>query len=157
VGSVEDPALVAHRLRAPRWVTVASPAYLARRGSPHHPDELAGHACLKFVTPRGAIREWSFAGSASPRLPAALYLDQGEALIDAAAAGLGIAQVLDFMVEEPVRAGRLVEVLAEHAVAGPPIQAVYLPRKRSAPKVRAFLAFLDETISAPPGSTRATR
>jgi DNA-binding transcriptional LysR family regulator len=143
IGRLADSSLVARALRTPRWVTCASPAYLARRGTPAQPEDLDRHACLMFVTPRGALRDWSFAGE-TPSLEsrAALVVDQGTLLVEAARAGLGVCQAFDFMVEEDLRAGRLVEVLAPFSVAAEPIHALSLPRRASSPKVRAFLDFL---------------
>ncbi|HYI01298.1 LysR family transcriptional regulator, partial [Hyalangium sp.] len=51
IGELEDSSLVSRTLRVPQWVTVASPAYLGRHGTPRHYKELERHACLKFVTP----------------------------------------------------------------------------------------------------------
>jgi DNA-binding transcriptional LysR family regulator len=61
IGRLDDSSLIAHRLRPPRWVTVASPAYLARRGEPRAPFDLADHACLKYATLRGGVVEWTVA------------------------------------------------------------------------------------------------
>lgn len=152
IGELEDSSLVARTLRVPRWVTVASPAYLARHGTPRHYKELSRHQCLKFVTPAGTAREWSFqdrreAGPLPVKTPDSFRMDHGELLVEAAAAGLGICQAFDFMVAEPLGAGRLVEVLAPYAAEGPPIRAVCLPRRQSTPRVRVFLDFLQQLLS----------
>ncbi len=143
-----DESLVAHPLRGTRWVTVASPAYLARRGVPARAADLAAHDCLVFLAPNGRPRAWSFAtdARAAARPQAALLVDHGPSLLDAARAGMGVAQVLDFMVEEDLRAGRLLEVLADDAVAGPPLRALSLPGRRS-PNVRAIVAALGEAFT----------
>ena len=150
IGRLDDSALIAHRLRLARWVTVASPAYLARRGEPSVPAELAVHLCLKYAPPKGGVVEWTFAsagqGASGARTPTALRFDHGDALVDAALAGLGIAQVFDWMAEEAVRAGRLVEVLSPHAAAGPAVTALTLPGRQDVPRVAAFLAFLKELL-----------
>jgi DNA-binding transcriptional LysR family regulator len=147
IGRLADSSLVARALRTPRWLTCASPAYLAQRGTPARPEDLGAHACIKFVTPRGAVREWTFAGDArAPEGGAVLVVDQGTLLVEAARAGLGVCQAFDFMVEDDVRAGRLVEVLAPYAAATEPIHALTLPRRASSPKVRAFLDFLVDRL-----------
>ncbi len=142
-GELEDSTLVARKLHAPRWVTVASPAYLARRGTPTRPEELAGHDTLLFVTPRGKPRTFAFKSGAL-ETTGPLFVDQGEMLVQAALAGVGVAQVLDFMVDDALREGRLIEVLREHATAGPTIHAVCASRRKNVPRVRAFLEFAAE-------------
>lgn len=156
IGALRDSALIAHRLPAGRWATVAAPAYLARHGTPEHPDALADHACLKYAPPRGGVVEWSFlaagaagaAGAATGvRTPTTLRMDNGDALVDAALVGLGVAQVFDWMAAESVRDGRLVEVLAPFAAPAPPLAAVLLPGRKELPRIQAFLAFLDEVFA----------
>ncbi|HJL16009.1 MAG TPA: LysR family transcriptional regulator [Sandaracinaceae bacterium LLY-WYZ-13_1] len=145
VGPLADSGLVARRLRRTRWVTVAAPSYLARRGEPRTADELAGHACLGFVTPRGRVAEWAFEGRASVP-PRGVRLDRGDLLMDAALAGLGVAQVVDFMVEAPLAEGRLIEVLEGHGTEGPPIHALFPPGRRRSRRVRAFLEHVGDVF-----------
>jgi len=151
IGELEDSSLVSRTLRVPQWVTVASPAYLGRSGTPRHYKELERHACLKFVTPSGTSREWEFrdrrdARPLTVRTPDTFRIDHGELLVEAAVSGLGICQAFDFMVTEHLRAGRLVEVLAPYAAEGPPIRALCLPRRQSTPRVRVFLDFLQQVL-----------
>jgi LysR family transcriptional regulator, regulator for bpeEF and oprC len=143
VGAPNDSSLVAHVLSRPRWMTVASPAYLARRGAPRAVADLAAHECVRFVPPRGHARAWVFRGG-DVAITSRLDVDHGDVLVDAALAGVGIAQVLDFMVQEHVAAGRLVEVLADAAEAGPVLHAVH-PRK-PLPRVRALVELLVEEL-----------
>jgi DNA-binding transcriptional LysR family regulator len=152
IGELEDSSLVSRTLRIPRWVTVASPAYLGRHGTPRHYKELERHACLKFITPSGIIREWTFrdrreAQPVTVKTPDVFRIDHGELLVEGAVAGLGICQAFDFMVAEHLGAGRLVEVLAPYAAEGPPIRALCLPRRQSTPRVRVFLDFLQQLLS----------
>ena len=151
VGDVQDESLVARRLMSTRWVTVGAPAYLARHVAPQHPGELAAHACLRFRLPRGKAVPWHFAGPAGAPLAVdvrgPMETDQGELLVEGALAGLGLAQVFDFMLTDHLRSGRLLEVLADHAAAGPAIHAVYLPSQRSNRKIRAFVDFLAEGLT----------
>lgn len=150
IGALQDSSLVARPLRTSRFVTVASPAYLGRHGPPRTPEDLGSQNCLRYVGTRGAPRAWTF------RIDGKLVdvptrgnflVDQGDLLMRAALAGLGVAQILDFMSAPHVREGRLVEVLAPFAPPGPPIHAVCLPRRRSVPKVRALLDFLLELFA----------
>lgn len=151
MGELPDSSLVARALRTPRWITLASPAYLARHGTPRHPRDLASHDCLAFVTPRGTAQSWWFRASRHA-LPAPMHphgtlqVDHADSLLAAAAAGMGVCQVLDFMIGAAVRDGDLVEVLADHAVEGPPIHALCAPRRQRTPRVRAVLDVLEEVM-----------
>lgn len=151
VGTLSDSRLTSRKLRDVRWVTVAAPAYLARRGIPRTPAELASHNCLKFVLPSGTAQEWEFASfDARPSTvttSGSLLCDHGEGLIEAACSGLGVFQAHDYSVAEALSAGRLVEVLSDFAAPGPPISLVVAPGKRASPKVRAFVDFMLEILA----------
>ncbi len=69
IGELEDSSLVSRTLRVPQWVTVASPAYLGRGGTPRHYKELERHACLKFVTPSGHLARVDVPGHAARPAP----------------------------------------------------------------------------------------
>lgn len=147
VGDLPDSSLIARRVLRTRWVTVASRAYLARRGRPESPDDLGQHDCLRFVSPRRKPVDWTFRDPQRQRsytvaVEGSLDMDQGELLVDAAAEGLGVAQVFDLMVADRIRTGELEEILGEYAASGPDIHALCLPEQRRTPKVRAFLDFL---------------
>jgi LysR family transcriptional regulator, regulator for bpeEF and oprC len=147
--------------------TVASPEFLRRYGAPVRPADLARHNCLRFVDPRGRPVPWWFAeGRAEGRDEAPtphevtgnLLVDQGDLLLTAAVAGAGIAQLLDFMVTDLVRDGRLVELLGEFSADGPPIHAVTAPGRSRSANVRAIIELAAAAFArreASPG-TRAT-
>ncbi|HYP77881.1 MAG TPA: LysR family transcriptional regulator [Polyangiaceae bacterium] len=153
VGALADSQLTARKLRDVRWVTVAAPAYLAQRGTPRTPHELAQHNCLKFVLPSGTVQEWLFAtpgaGLAAMANHGSLFCDHGEGLIEAACAGLGVFQAHDYAVKRPIADGRLVEVLAGFRAPGPAVSLLVAPGKRVAPKVRAFIEFMVGTLGEP--------
>ena len=149
VGSLADSSLVARRLRRTRFVTVASPAYLARRGTPSKPELLEGHDCLVFIAPGGKPRAWWFSTGHLP-VPATVVLDHGPTLLDGALSGLGIAQVFDFMVDEPLRDGRLVELFAPLRADGPDVHAVCAPGRRATPNVKAAFHALADAFGADP-------
>lgn len=160
VGVLPSSRFPARRLREVRWVTVASPGYLARRGVPRVPADLAAHNCLKFLLPNGIVREWEYAngaeatGVATPPTRGTLIADHGEALVEAALSGLGLFQAHDYVVGEALAQGRLVEVLGDFAAPGPPVSLLLAPAKRSSAKVRAFVDFMVELL-APPSQLRS--
>lgn len=157
IGTVKQAALVRRPLRAVRWVTVGAPDYLARRGTPHAPSQLAGHNCLRFVLSSGRCQDWVFRARDSGRaldvaVEGNLIADDGMALIQSSAAGLGLVQAHDYMVAGPLARGELIEVLREHAAEGPPISAVMLPGRQRSPKVRAAIDFLVALTRGEPSS-----
>ena len=154
IGPLADSTAIARKLGDTRWVTVASPGYLARRGIPQRPEQLSEHDCAMFHSPRGVEVGWQFVEGPRSKLlrewrgPARINLDQGELLVDAALAGLGIVQVFSYMVSDPLERGELVEVLGEYACSGPPIHALCKPGQQGVAKVRAFLDFLVEQLGS---------
>ncbi|WP_428265249.1 LysR family transcriptional regulator [Haliangium sp.] len=153
IGELDDSSLVSRRLMRTRWATVAAPAYLARRGTPARARELTQHDCLRFRSPRGVDVGWSFSGpdaEAKLELSPRMTFDQGDLLLEAAAVGLGVCQVLDYMVADYVTAGRLVEILREEAAPGPAVHALCLPGQRGSPRIRAFFDFLVDELAPDP-------
>lgn len=152
IGELDDSALVARRLRSPRWVTVAAPAYLARHpaGPPRTPADLREHVCLKFAS-GGSDVPWRFSPSAGGsgeivKLPTSHRLDQGELLVGAALRGVGVAQVFDFLVDTHLAEGRLVELLAHQSAAGPPVHALCRGGRQRTPRIRVFIDLLVESF-----------
>ncbi len=151
VGAVEAEGLVVRRLGEEPAVVVASPDYLARRGTPGEPDDLMQHDCLRYTlaSPRA---EWRFTVRRRERvIPVAgrFASDHGGAIRIAALAGLGLAWMPRFLVEDDLRGGRLVHVLARWETRTYPLQAVLPPGRQHPPKVRAFVDFLVETLRRP--------
>lgn len=146
MGDLESSSLVARRLRTTRWATVAAPSYLARRGTPKRPADLADHNCLRFLAPNGKPRDWTFAEGAVA-VPGNLLVDHGDSLLAAALGGMGICQVLDFMVVGALRDGTLVEVLADRATDGPTIHAVATQTRARSANVSTFMQFLADVFA----------
>jgi DNA-binding transcriptional LysR family regulator len=132
---------VARRLAGTRLVVVASPAYLARAGAPQSSADLDTHDCIALLAPSGKPHAWLFRSGPREVRPL-LALDHAPSLVDAVLAGLGVAQVLDFMVASLVKVGRLVQLFPDEVAEGPVIHAVCAPGRRATPRVRAaFEAF----------------
>lgn len=142
---------VVRRLGRCRMMTVAAPAYLARRGRPAKPAELAHHACLAYGNgPNRNAWQYTVSGHVqSFPVGSVLLANNGEVLADAAARGLGIALLPAFIVERRVREGLLEEILTRCA---PPELGVYavLPGSRFLPhRVRVLLDFLAARLREP--------
>ncbi len=147
-----DSGLVARRLTAARWLTCASPAYLAAHGRPESIAELAQHECIRFVSPStGRPRDWVFDTADGPEtfVPYGnLSLTSLGAATEAAVAGHGIAQVPDALAFGAVVAGRLEAILTDHAAPAPPIMLVYPANRYLTAKVRAFGEFFADAFPA---------
>ena len=153
IGPLRDTSLRAKKLGHSRMVLVASPGYLARRGTPRGPDDLDAHDCLRFSF-RRSVDSWPFRidGKIVQRpVYGGFFGNSGEVVRQMAVAGGGIARHGRFHVAQDLAAGRLVEVLPDFSPGdGEDIHALYAPEDRAAARVRAFLDFLDaELVIAP--------
>jgi DNA-binding transcriptional LysR family regulator len=147
-GNPRDSSLVARRLASMPQVICASPDYLARHGTPRHPEELAGHQAVRFfasgggsdypfeLTVDGAIREYAVGGWMS--------VNDAENNVVCALRGCGLIQVPRFHVEDELRDGRLVEVLARWTSRELVVSALYPYRRQLSPRVRVFVDWLCE-------------
>jgi LysR family transcriptional regulator for bpeEF and oprC len=151
-GEPLDADLVARRIGTTHLVTCASPDYLARHGTPRSPDDLARHNAIAFLalaTARPA--EWVFerAGARGTRRPSGnLAFNSMEACVEAAAAGLGVTQVLSALAHGAIVAGRLAPVLIGWAAEGPALYVVYPPNRQLSARIRAFAEFAGEVFAA---------
>ncbi|MBV6776993.1 LysR family transcriptional regulator [Xanthomonas euvesicatoria] len=145
------PMLIARQLGKVRILACASPAYLARAGTPRHPSDLAGHECLLYhYSPSGdEVRFQGPEGDIDVRLRGGLRANNGHVLNAAALAGQGIVMQPDFLAEPHLAAGRLVRILPDYALDEIGIFAVYTSRSHLAPKVRSFIDYLIECMAEP--------
>jgi DNA-binding transcriptional LysR family regulator len=123
VGILPDSSLVARRIRPMTGMLVASTAYIAAHGTPRTLDELLDHECLL----QGA-ESWQFVDrgkTVSVRPRGRFKADNGEALLSAALAGLGIAALPDFLIDVHVASGALTSVLTDYP---PPEAGMYVVR-----------------------------
>ncbi|HEY3256407.1 MAG TPA: LysR family transcriptional regulator [Polyangiaceae bacterium] len=152
VGELADSRLVARKLAATRVVTVASPKFLRKHGRPRAPEELAGQQCLLFRSASsGRVVPWRFtsAGRSFSWQPERAHtFSNSEALVAAASAGFGVAQLLDFAASDQLKSGGLSEVLAEFSSVGPPISLLCAPGQQELPKFRVLAEFLREAFGA---------
>lgn len=144
-GQISDSRLTTRLLTRGPQVTFAAPAYLARHGEPETPHALAAHNCI--VGRFGP--EWSFRapdGSRfTQRVAGNLVIGSGDALREAAVAGVGIAQGTWWLVRKDLEAGALRPLLEGWAVTeGNPVSVLYPPQRHLPAKLRAFLDFLVE-------------
>jgi DNA-binding transcriptional LysR family regulator len=149
------PITYGERVLAPviaAFVCCASPAYLARHGTPGVPEDLAKHACLTYeFSP--SRNQWRFlAPDGSERLVrigGPIHANNGRMLAAFAAEGAGIGNETDFNAAPELEAGRLVPILTDWSQPGIPIHAAYPSRRHLSAKVRAFVDHLAAALAAP--------
>ena len=136
-------------LGATRFVQVASPDYLARRGRPQTPDDLHDHDCVLFATIDRPVGQWRFVrdGERRSMRPASVAtFNHGDAIAAAAVAGVGIGQTLEMLVGPELASGRLERVLTDWNREPVDIQ-LFLPQDRAKrPAVRAVADFLRDRV-----------
>lgn len=151
IGQLVDSSLIARKLAVMNLVICAAPAYLARAGTPQTVADLADHDCLGFTLSMPGTHFWRFGHDGSIRQPirGTLHADNGEVLVEAAAAGLGLVYGPRFIAARALREGRLVEVPLDQPLARlGAIHALTHPTRRPAAKTRAWIEFLAETLPA---------
>jgi LysR family transcriptional regulator, regulator for bpeEF and oprC len=148
IGPLADSRLVARLVGQQNLLICASPAYLAKRGTPASPEDLERHHCVTFRVPSsGRDRPWQFrvnGESVERHPPSRLRLGDGEAMVEAAAAGLGLAQAPDYMMFDALSTGRVVEVLPRFRPTPLPINVLYPSSRMVPPRVRALIDALTE-------------
>lgn len=139
-----DLGVVARKIAETRLCTYASPAYLAVHGRPQHIEELNAHRCLHYMdTPHRDY--WIFRiGSDDTKIKTHWHFasNNGRALCQAAALGMGITQAPEFSVANYLAQGKLVEVLQEFRIPSLAIYAIYLQRRFLPAKLTTFVDFL---------------
>jgi LysR family transcriptional regulator for bpeEF and oprC len=158
LGDVTDQRLVARKLGHLRFFPCASPEYLLRHGEPLTPDDLDHHHCLATLVPQtGRYREWTFRKDGQPvvkQLAGRINVNHGEALLEAAMDGEGIAMLGTYTIMQAVQAKRLKVLLKEYAVEGHAVWLLYPARRNSSPKLRLFIDFMVKLFEGVPAWDR---
>lgn len=145
IGHLQDSNLVARRIAETDSHIYASPAYLARHGTPRTPTDLEDHACLTMSAITGTTTWKLSQGAMRYDVPirSPIAIDDADAVLSCARADLGIILFADWFVQSAVRSGALVRILADYQVEprGTPINLLYQSRSYVPLKVRAFLDF----------------
>ncbi|MCU0921450.1 MAG: LysR family transcriptional regulator [Burkholderiaceae bacterium] len=149
MGRLADSTLGARYLGINPWVVVAAPGYLAARGVPKAPAELAGHDALIYSTVQGDAR-WLFSGADGRLQPTTvrgpLRSNNLSALLSAARGGMGLAALPCYVAQASIESGAVLPVLADWSLPSQEIHAVY-PSPRLVPaKVSGFVEWLQTRI-----------
>ena len=160
IGTLPDSSLVARRLCDSQRYLVGSPAYLKEHGRPNHPLQLADHACLGYTYAIGP-ETWRFTTkdgkSASVRPSGPLRVNNGDAMMPALIAGIGLGVLPEFIVREALADGRLLRLLPEWTLASGAVYWLTPPGGPRPKRVDILRDFLMSKLSSPATRQRARR
>jgi len=155
IGRLQDSSLIARRLTTSRRVLVGAPSYLSEAGWPLDLDALRRHATIGYSNAQ-ASAEWQFSGESAGAPPRSvivrprLHLDNGEAMLSAAIAGLGLTILPTFVAAPALMRGALVRVLDACEPTPDGVFAVYQSHRILPRRVRALVDHLAGAFSDPP-------
>lgn len=154
VTQLKDSALIARKLAPSRRVVVCSPRYAERHGLPRSLDDLADHRCIGYAHLHSG-QLWQFepkrrSGEVRSVITrSAMVLNNGEAMREAAIAGIGISMLPLFIVAPALRDGRLINALPNERPTTDYIYAVYPKPAVQSRKVRVIVDHLRDYLSGP--------
>ena len=141
-------SLVARTLAPASVVCCATPDYLARNGTPLHPEELRGHQCLTYSY-APLQNSWLFTEGGkefSVQVKGSVRANNGEMNRLAALDGLGIVQLPTFLVCDELRSGALRPILQDFPIPDLHVHAVYLPGARRSARIRSMVDYLWDAL-----------
>ena len=144
-----DGNVISRVLIASRRVVCATPEYLTRHPAPSVPAELRNHDCIRYVRGRYVMDRWMFMENGKvteTQIRGTLTTDNGEVLHAWALAGCGVALKAHWDVEDDLRTGRLVELLAPYACDEIKLYAAYPSRQYLPPRTRVFIDFMAKNL-----------
>ncbi|MDU3541256.1 MAG: DNA-binding transcriptional regulator YafC [Staphylococcus sp.] len=148
VGMLTDSSLRARPLFKSSRRMIASPAYLAKYGTPQSVDDLKHHICMGFTEPV-SLNTWPIACEDGQlyEINSGITSNSGETLKYLCLSGNGIACLSDYMTDKEIASGELVEVLADKRLpVEMPFSAVYYSDRAVSTRIRAFVDFLSEYV-----------
>jgi DNA-binding transcriptional LysR family regulator len=156
-GEPPDARVIAKFLAANRRLLVASPGYLARRGTPKVPRDLMQHNCIGIRQGDEAFGLWRLVrgGSAASgrsdvvKTRGTLTTNDGEIAVNWALEGHGVVMRAEWDIGRYLRSGRLVQVLADYRTPAADIYAVYPRQLQTTARVRTFVDFIAASFAAP--------
>jgi DNA-binding transcriptional LysR family regulator len=149
IGTLEDSSLRVRRLATIPRLVVASPAYLSRRGRPIHPADLMQHDCFGYAYMGQAA--WRFRSAtgeeATVSPPGPLSVNNGEAMLPALLAGLGIATLPSFIAEQLLTDGSLEAIMPDWTMEDAGLHLLTAPGGPQPARIRALADFLVQNLS----------
>lgn len=153
IGMINDSGLLMQHLATARYITCASPQYLAQYGTPTTPTELLQHRCVNFIFPQ-TRREpnWKFEQDGKLidlSVNSYLQFDNSEVILEAVIQGAGVVQFPKFIAAKAIARGDLQPILQPYAPqVGLPIAVLYPQKRYLSAKVRIFVEFMRELTAA---------
>jgi DNA-binding transcriptional LysR family regulator len=150
-GEPPDARVIARRVADNRRLLCASPAYLARHGTPRTPADLARHNCISIHHGNDAYGLWRLASgrrSESVKVTGSMSTNDGDIAVAWALDGHGILLRAEWDIAKYLRSGRLRQVLENYATPAADIYAVYPQRHQKSRRVTAFVDFLSESLGS---------
>lgn len=152
-GPLPDSTLIARKICDLQRVICAAPAYLARYGIPHMPDDLANHNCIS-ISGSAKLNQWPFQTSSGRQTLTVMgnaTANNAETVLQLGLAGMGIIRLGDNIVGDEIRRGSLIPLLTNsHLVEPLPLNAVYPQGRHRSPKVVAMIDFLVQQFAGAP-------
>lgn len=150
IGEMLDADMVAVRLSEPfRYITVASPSYIQKKGRPLSFADLKMHDCIRMRYQSGAIAPWHFTDGnreVDVAVKGRIITNDMATTIVMAEKALGIAYISEPLIADQLRSGALETVLEHGATSSPGLFLYYPSRKQMLPKLRAFIDHLKQEI-----------
>jgi len=151
IGNPVDSRLSARRLGSFAMQVVASPDYLALRGTPQVPADLLQHTCMHYRWPNsGKLETWALRqapGEPELQLPTSMICNNIETRVCFALQGLGVTYLPEFAIREPLADGRLQLILEDYVEHRGVFYVLWPASKHPSPKVRALVDFLCARIA----------
>ncbi|MEW2918394.1 LysR family transcriptional regulator [Ruegeria sp. ANG10] len=147
IGDLPPSDLIAREIFRTQGLTVASPAYLKRKGTPHHPNDLKGHDLIDFSF-HGIVQSWTYPGPGGEviTVPIAPRVRCNDAQTEKALAlaGRGITRLPELSCRAELDAGTLVAILPDFRAPSIGVNVIYASRNNLPAKTRAMIDFLVE-------------
>ncbi|MBL8657646.1 MAG: LysR family transcriptional regulator [Altererythrobacter sp.] len=150
VGPLSDSGLIARPIGRLALINVASPAYLARHGTPHVPDDLERHWAVNYASPSsGRVEDWEWLEDGILRavpMRGRVTVNSAEAYIACCLAGLGMIQIPAYDVRSYLDTGDLVEIMPENRAESMPMTLLYPHRQHLSRRLQIFADWLVDIL-----------
>ena len=146
---LEDSSLISRKVMSSRAITLASPAYLQKYGTPQHPDELINHQCITYSYLKNP-RQWPYKNQygmeINVEVNSRVAVNTSEMELALCLAGHGIARMPGFLFSDEFEHGQLVELFPDFQRSPIDIYLIYPSRKHMSAKVRSFIDYVVENM-----------
>ena len=146
-GPLRHDSLIARRLASTRRLTVASPRYLRKRGTPKKPSDLSAHSCVLFNYE--PADEWTYRGAEGEtrvKVSARFCSNNGHAIRGALVAGIGIGWLPEALIHRELQEGQLKLILRDYEMPTIDVHAVYVAARHIPAKVRLYIGHLESAL-----------